>query len=47
MGLFSKSPRDNGGPLVKSGPTYGQVRSRNDDGRWRAKRSDAGRPRGY
>lgn len=38
----SKSPRDTGGPVVKTGPTRGQNRSRNDDGRWRAKRSDAG-----
>ena len=33
------------GPIVKSGPTAGQVRSRSLDGRWRAKRSDAGSPR--
>lgn len=38
----SKSPRDTGGPTVKTGPTLGQTRSRNKDGRWRAKRSDAG-----
>jgi hypothetical protein len=30
------------GPIVKTGPTAGKVRSRNKDGRWRAKRSDAG-----
>ncbi|MCM1508136.1 MAG: hypothetical protein NC177_13555 [Ruminococcus flavefaciens] len=51
MGIFgnfgdgmpkNKSPRANGGPLVKSGPTAGQVRSRNNDGTWRKKRSDAG-----
>ena len=41
----SKSPKDNGGPLVKTGPTAGQVRARNNDGRWREKRSDAGKPR--
>ncbi len=41
----SKSPKDNGGPLVKTGPTRGEVRSRNQDGQWRAKRSDAGKPR--
>jgi hypothetical protein len=41
----SKSPRDNHGPLVKTGPTAGKNRSRNDDGRWRGKRSDAGRSR--
>ena len=32
-----------GGPVVKTGPTAGQVRSRNSDGKWRAKRSDAGK----
>lgn len=41
----SKSPRDNGGPLVKTGPTSGQVRSRNKDGQWREKRSDTGKTR--
>lgn len=39
------SPRDTHGPIVKTGPTAGQVRSRNKDGQWRAKRSDAGKPR--
>lgn len=29
-------------PRVKTGPTFGQERSRNSDGSWRAKRSDAG-----
>lgn len=29
-------------PLVKSGPNYGQERSRNKDGSWRPQRSDAG-----
>lgn len=38
----SKAPRHNGGPLVKTGPTAGQVRSRNTNGQWRPKRSDAG-----
>lgn len=38
----SKSPRDTHGPLVKSGPNAGQVRSKNKDGQWRKKRSDAG-----
>lgn len=42
---MSKSPKDTGGPIVKSGPTAGNVRSRKQDGRWRAKRSDAGRSR--
>ena len=41
----SKAPKDNGGPLVKTGPTAGQVRSRNQDGTWRKKRSDAGTKR--
>lgn len=36
---------DRKGPIVKSGPTRGEVRSRNQDGRWREKRSDAGKPR--
>lgn len=38
-----RSPRLRGGPVVKSGPTFGKVRSRNKNGRWRAKRSDASR----
>ncbi len=37
----SRSPSKNGGPLVKTGPTKDQVRSRNGDGQWRKKRSDA------
>jgi len=51
MGLFSgsgsdkkdhkKSPKDTGGPVVKSGPTAGENRSRNKDGSWRKKRSDS------
>lgn len=41
----SKSPRDTNGPVVKSGPTAGQNRSRNDDGSWRKKRSDTGKSR--
>ena len=39
------SPKDTGGPIVKTGPTAGQVRSKNDDGQWRKKRSDAGTTR--
>lgn len=39
------SPAQTGGPIVKTGPTAGQNRSRNKNGRWRAKRSDAGMPR--
>lgn len=42
---MSKSPKDTKGPIVASGPTKGQNRSRNSDGRWRAKRSDTGKPR--
>lgn len=42
----SRSPKETNGPVVKSGPTAGNNRSRNDDGQWRAKRSDAGKPRG-
>ncbi len=47
MSFFNKdkSPKNNGGPLVKTGPTAGQVRSRNNDGQWRKKRSDAGKSR--
>ena len=36
------SPKDTHGPVVKTGPTAGQNRSRNKDGTWRKKRSDAG-----
>ncbi|MGG3560551.1 hypothetical protein ABES03_02720 [Neobacillus rhizosphaerae] len=32
-------------PLVKTGPTQGQERSRNQNGQWRKKRSDTGVPR--
>ena len=39
-------PSKTGGPVVKTGPTHGDNRSRNDDGRWRAKRDDAGKSRG-
>lgn len=42
---MAKSPKDTGGPVVKSGPTRGENRSRNNDGTWRAKRSDAGKSR--
>lgn len=41
----SQSPRYTNGPVVKTGPTAGQNRSRNDDGTWHKKRSDAGKPR--
>ena len=39
------SPQLAGGPVVKTGPTAGQIRSQNKDGTWHAKRSDAGVPR--
>ena len=39
------SPKDTHGPVVKTGPTAGQNRSRNKNGQWRRKRSDAGKPR--
>lgn len=41
----SKPPRETNGPVVKTGPTAGQNRSRNQDGTWRQKRSDAGQPK--
>ncbi|MBT2571788.1 hypothetical protein [Planococcus sp. ISL-110] len=40
-----KSPNKTGGPVVPTGPTAGENRSRNKDGKWRAKRSDAGKTR--
>lgn len=42
---MAKSPKDTKGPVVKTGPTKGKNRSRNDDGRWRSKRSDSGKSR--
>ena len=36
------SPKDTHGPIVKTGPTAGQVRSKNKSGEWRRKRSDTG-----
>ena len=39
------SPRETVGPVVKTGPTAGQNRSRNKNGQWRKKRSDAGQSR--
>lgn len=39
------SPKDTKGPIVKTGPTAGNVRSKNADGKWHAKRNDAGKPR--
>ena len=41
------SPRDTHGPVVTTGPTAGQNRSRNKNGRWRKKRSDAGKSRKF
>lgn len=41
----SASPKDTHGPIVKTGPTAGQNRSRNQNGQWRIKRSDAGKAR--
>lgn len=43
--MTNNSPRNTHGPIVKSGPTAGQNRSRNNDGSWRKKRSDAGKSR--
>lgn len=40
---MAKSPKETKGPVVKTGPTRGQNRSRNNDGSWRSKRSDAGK----
>lgn len=45
INMANKSPRETGGPLVKTGPTAGQNRSRNKNGQWRRKRSDAGTKR--
>lgn len=39
------SPKETKGPIVKTGPTAGQNRSRNNDGTWIKKRSDAGTSR--
>ena len=39
----SKSPKETNGPVVKTGPTAGENRSKNKDGTWRKKRSDAGK----
>lgn len=42
---MAKPPKDTQGLIVGTGPTRGHNRSRNKDGRWRAKRSDAGTAR--
>ena len=39
------SPSQTHGPVVKTGPTAGQNRSRKNNGQWRKKRSDAGQKR--
>lgn len=39
-------PSKTGGPVVKTGPTAGQNRSRNGNGIWRRKRSGAGKASG-
>lgn len=36
------SPKETHGPIVKTGPTAGNVRSKNKNGQWRKKRADAG-----
>jgi len=41
----SNAPQFNHGPIVEKGPNAGQNRARNKNGQWRAKRSDAGKPR--
>lgn len=41
----NKSPRENNGPVVKTGPTAGQNRTRTESGTWRKKRDDAGKSR--
>lgn len=44
-GIDCLSPSHTHGPLVTTGINKGKVRSRNKDGRWRAKRSDVGQKR--
>ena len=41
----NESPKNTNGPVVKTGPTSGENRSRNKNGQWRAKRSDTGTTR--
>lgn len=45
--LMNASPKDTHGPVVKTGPTAGKNRSRNKNGQWRRKRSDAGKSRSF
>jgi hypothetical protein len=43
---WRKPPSQTGGPVVKTGPTAGQNRSKNKTTKqWHKKRSDAGKPR--
>lgn len=44
--IFFGITKNGGGPKVKTGPNRGKIRTRNTNGRWRAKRSDAGKSRG-
>ncbi len=44
--MATLSPAKTHGPVVKTGPTAGNNRSRNNDGQWRKKRSDTGKKRG-
>ena len=39
----SASPKDTHGPVVKTGPTAGQNRSRNKNGQWHKRQSNKGR----
>ncbi|WP_269091999.1 hypothetical protein [Enterococcus sp. BWR-S5] len=39
------SPKDTKGPIVKTGPTAGENRTRKSSGEWRKKRSDTGQKR--
>lgn len=40
--VIMPSPKDTHGPIVKTGPTAGNERTRNKNGQWRRKRNDAG-----
>ena len=44
-GTKMPSPKDTHGPIVKTGPTAGENRRRNQDGTWRKKRNDSGKKR--
>lgn len=43
---WTQSPRNTNGPVVRTGPTSGQNRSRKNNGAWRRKRNDTGKSRG-